>query len=133
MTGIWRFIGVCGIVCVLGGVGHAQRQATIVNVRAAVTYVSGAAAYVGAGREQRLAVGDTITFEKSGKAIGRGVVAAVSARSSMVPLEGGARAVAVGDSVTARLWRRPEPVVTVVKYVEIGKNTSGEGGYLDGF
>ncbi|MBK7257696.1 MAG: hypothetical protein IPI01_07820 [Ignavibacteriae bacterium] len=112
MTGIWRFIGVCGIVCVLGGVGHAQRQATIVNVRAAVTYVSGAAAYVGAGREQRLAVGDTITFEKSGKAIGRGVVAAVSARSSMVPLEGGARAVAVGDSVTARLWRRPEPVVT---------------------
>lgn len=100
------------MVCMLGAPVHAQRQVTVVNVRAAVTYISGASAYIGAGKEQRLAVGDTITFEKSGRPIGRGVVAAVSARSSMVPLEGGARAAAVGDSVSARLWRAPEPVAT---------------------
>jgi hypothetical protein len=93
--------------CMLAG---AQTLPKVTSVRAAITYISGSSAYIGAGKEQRLVVGDTVTFEKAGRAAGRGVVTAVSAHSSLVPFEGTGAIPAVGDSVTIRLWRMPEPL-----------------------
>ena len=108
-----RLIG-CGAVLIAAAAAHAQPSTTPVRVRAVVTYISGSSAYIGAGKEQRVQVGDTVSFDRNARDVGSGLVTAVSARSSLVPLEGAARAVAVGDSVTIRVWRSPEPIVVPV-------------------
>lgn len=107
-----------GVLIVLGAVcGGAQTLPKASNLRAVITYVSGSSAYLGAGKEQRLAVGDTVTFEKAGKPTGRGVIAAVSGHSALVPFGAKDSIPAVGDSVTVRLWRSPEPALSPLRSV----------------
>jgi hypothetical protein len=94
----------------------AQTEQTI---GAAVTYISSGSTYINVGRERGLAQGDTVLLRRGASVRGRGVIIAVSSRSSavhlLVPATGQwTNAIAVGDSafVTKGVARAVEPTST---------------------
>ncbi len=103
-------IVVLAVLLVPGACAPGQQAEPVLQILGgSVTYVSGSSAYIGVGRERGVQAGDTVTFMRRGVAISAGTVAAVSARSSVVPIAGDGTKVSIGDSVTIRSWRRPEP------------------------
>jgi hypothetical protein len=77
------------------------------SIGAAVSYISSGSIYLDAGRTKGLAQGDTVTFVRAGRTIGRGFVIAVSSSSSavhlLVPETGRAEtSIALGDSGCVR-------------------------------
>lgn len=94
-----RQVMVCTLLVLAGSPACAQPGTRSLRVRTVVTYVSASSVYLDAGREQGLAVGDTVLFDRLQQGGVRTVVAAVSARSAMAPL-GTTMQVVVGDSAT---------------------------------
>lgn len=66
----------------------------------AVTYVAASVVYVNAGREEQIAVGDTMTIRRSGKPIGKVTVIAVSLHSSAAQSLNQQSLFVVGDEAT---------------------------------
>ncbi len=75
--------------------------------RYAVSYVSASVVYVDAGREQHIAIGDTLRITRSGKILGAATVTAVSVHSCAAQPQTQQQAFAVGDSA---LIVKPIPV-----------------------
>ena len=66
--------------------------------RYAVSYVSASVVYIDAGREQRIAIGDTLRILRSGKIIGSVTVSAVSIHSCAAQPQSPQQVFAIGDS-----------------------------------
>ena len=58
---------VCGALLTAAVAAYAQPSTTPVRVRAVVTYISGSSAYIGAGKEHRVQVGDTVSFDRNAR------------------------------------------------------------------
>lgn len=82
--------------------------------RFAVSYVSASVVYIDAGREQQMAVGDTVRIYRSGSHIGTVVVTAVSRRSSAAQIISQSPLINAGDGARIeKIIQKPEPAVAL--------------------
>jgi hypothetical protein len=93
---------VCAVVVAFvatGSIVHAQGKK---EVRWKISYIAGVTVYVDAGREQHLAVGDTLHIVRSQKEIGIVVITAVSGVSSAASIVVQHGSFVVGDGAVAQ-------------------------------
>jgi hypothetical protein len=90
---------VLALLLFLFGIRSALAQETK-EYRYAITYVAASVVYVNAGREEQIAVGDTMTILHSGESVGRAAVIAVSLHSSAAQSLNQHALFAVGDEAT---------------------------------
>jgi hypothetical protein len=114
---------------VLPGVAAAQSPDSVRTAR--VTYVTGASAYIDAGREQGLREGDPVELLRGDSVAATLHVSFLSTRQSACTLEGTTVAVAVGDIVRYRP-ARPEPFLAVVDSAAPPPAGASRGGRLRG-
>ncbi len=88
---------VLALMLFLCGIRFAAAQETK-EYRYAITYVAASVVYVNAGREEQIAVGDTMTILHSGKPVGRVAVIAVSLHSSAAQSLNSQSQFAAGDA-----------------------------------